>query len=301
MKLFANFLVVGGAGVFGYFAEPSLRLELTGLSPTPPAPQPQPGNQEEVYLSRVDPRAYAPEQLPKEVTLKKDAVLTDSSSELKMNVVAGNKLKLLRLGEGNLIVGTGSPNIEGEVEIQDTDVREQLIGVAPTAPSAVAAQAPAMDGQPAAGQPAAPQDGMAKNDPSMGVTGGTPDNGETASNDAMKDAPPSEGSNPALAPEKPADAPAEPAAEFTSMTADDVVQAMQDSLKGTEIKEIKFDQVSEWAGGEPEEVDGKKFNTGTISYKAQTILGLKSRKAKAYIVGGKVVRWVNPTSGTDIQ
>ncbi|WAC21733.1 hypothetical protein OVA24_10085 [Luteolibacter sp. SL250] len=297
MKLFANFLVVGGAGVFGYFAEPSLRLELTGLSPTAPPPPQQPGNQEEVYLSRVDPRVYAPEQLPKEVTLKKEAELTDSSSGLKIPVPTGTKLKLLRLGQGTLIVGTGSPNIEGEVEIQNTDVREQLIGVAPTAPSPVAAQAQTMDGQPADGQSTAPQDGMAKNESSGNMAGGTPDNTETASNDAKNDAP-TDGTNPAL---KPGDAPAEPTGEFVSMSADEIVQTMQDSLKGATIKDIKFDQVSEWAGGEPEEVDGKKFNTGTISYKAQTILGLKSRKAKAYIVGGKVVRWINPTSGTEIQ
>jgi hypothetical protein len=297
MKLFANFLVVGGAGVFGYFAEPSLRLELTGLSPTaPPTPQ-QPGNQEEVYLSRVDPRVYAPEQLPKEVTLKKEAELTDSSSGLKIPVPIGTKLKLLRLGQGTLIVGTGSPNIEGEVEIHNTDVREQLIGVAPVAPSPVAAQGGAMEGQPAEGQPAASQDGMAKNDPSMGMTGGTPDSGEAAQNGAMNDAP-TDGANPAL---KPGDAPSEPAGEFASMSADEIVQTMQDSLKGATFKDVKFDQVGEWAGGEPEEVEGKKFNTGTISYKAQTILGVKSRKAKAYILGGKVVRWVNPTSGTEIQ
>jgi hypothetical protein len=284
MKFFANLLVVGGAGVFGYFAEPSLRLELTGLSPgAPPQPQ-QSGSQDEAILSKVDPSVYAPEQLPKEVTLKKEAELTDSSSGLKLPVPAGTKLKLLRLGKGTLVLGTGSPNIEGEVEIQNTDVREQLLSVVPAPPSTVAA-----GGQPAEGEPA-PQDGMAKND-SMG--GATPDDGGGDMADA-----PADGSNPAL---KPGDAPAEPVAEFTSMSADEIVQTMQESLKSTTLKDLKFEQVSEWAGGEPEEVEGKKFNTGTISYKAQTILGLKSRKAKAYIVGGKVFRWVNPTSGTEIQ
>jgi len=300
MKLFANFLVVGGAGVFGYFAEPSLRLELTGLSPTaPPAPQ-QPGNQEEVYLSKVDITRYAPEQLPKELTLKKDAQVTDASSGLKMTVPAGSKIKLIRLGQGTLIVGTGAPNIEGEVEVHHTDVREQLMAVAPAPPSAqpqqegqMAQQGQTMGGQPAEGEPATPGDAMAKNDPGS-TMGGQPAEGEGA----MKEAPPTDGSNPALAPTA---EPAAPVGEFSAMSPDDIVKMMQDSLKGTEVKEIKFDQVSEWAGGEPEEVEGKKFNTGTISYKAQTILGLKARQAKAYIAGGKVVRWVNPKSGTDIQ
>src|SRR6218665_1814543 len=102
-----------------------------------------------------------------------------------MSVPKGSKLKLLRLGEGNLILGTGSPNIEGEVEIQNTDVREQLIGVAPVAPAPVAAQGQTRDGQPAEGQPAAPQDGMAKTEPATAMNGATPDNGETAANGAM--------------------------------------------------------------------------------------------------------------------
>lgn len=286
MKLFANLLVVGGAGVFGYFAEPSLRLELTGLSPTAPVPQPQPGNQDEAYLSKVDITRYAPEQLPKEVTLKKDAQVTDTSSGLKLTVPAGNKIKLLRLGAGTLVVGTGAPNIEGEVEIHDTDVREQLISVAPAPPSATAAT----DGQPKEGQPGEMAQG--------GAMAGSEPAADPAENGSMKEAPATDGSNPALSPEKPAEA---PAGEFASMSADDIVKTMQDSLKASEIKEIKFEQVSEWAGGEPEEVEGKKFNTGTISYKAQTILGLKARQGKAYIVGGKVVRWVNPKSGTEIQ
>lgn len=278
MKFFANLLVVSGAGVFGYFAEPSLRLELTGLSPTARPPQPEPGNQEEAHLSQVDVTRYAPEQLPKEVTLKKEAQVTDSSSGLKLTVPAGNKVKLIRLGTGTLIVGTGAPNIEGEVEVHDTDVREQLISVVPAPPSAEAG------------------DAMAKNDPAMG--GAAPENGDET---AMNDGSPGDGSNPALTPDQPTDGADAAAGEFSAMEADDIVKTMQDSLKAAEVKDIKFDQVSEWAGGEPEEMEGKKYNTGTVSYKAQTILGLKPRQAKAYIAGGKVVRWVNPRSGTDIN
>ena len=289
MKFFANLLVVCGAGAFGYFAEPSLRLELTGISPTPPVPQPQPANQEELLLSKVNLMGYAPEQLPKEVTLKKDAQVTDASSGLKMTIPAQSRVKMLRLDTGMVIVGTGAPNIEGAVEVQDTDIREQLI----TNPPAAVATAP---------EKPPGTDAMAKNEPAEGAAAPQMDQAapaETAGADPNMKAP-TEGSNPALAPAAPAE-PAAPAAEFAPLSADDIVKTMQDSLKSSEIKELKFDQVTEWAGAEPEEVDGKKFNIGLVTYKAQTILGLKSRQAKAYIQGGKVIRWVNPKSGTDIQ
>ncbi len=292
MKFFANLLVVCGAGVFGYFAEPSLRLELTGLSPTAPPAAPQPGNRQEEQLAKVNLMGYAPQQLPKELTLKKDVEVMDASSGLKLTIPAGKKVQFLRLETGMVIVGTG--NIQAAVEVQDTDIREQLLASppAPVDPAAIAAapQPPAMDA-------------MAKNDPAEETPAPAPEGEKpagTADGDPSMKAP-TEGENPALAPEK---APTEPAGaptEFAAMSADDIVKAMQDSLKAAEIKQFKFDQVTEWTGGEAEEVEGKKFNTGVLTYKEQTILGLKARQAKAYIAGGKVVRWVNPKSGTEIQ
>lgn len=299
MKFLVNLLVVGGAGAIGYLAEPSLRLELTGLSPTAPAPKPQPGNSEEQLLSRIDVRAYPVDQLPKEVTLKKDVTVTDSSSGLKMTVSAGNKVKLLRLGEGTLIVGTGTPNVEGEAELQDTDVREQLVGVIPTAP------APVQQTQPMQGDAPADNGAMAGNPQGGGAMTGNepaPDMTEKPADDAggtMGGGTPKDGPNPALAPEKPADTAAP--GEFAAMSPEDIVKTMQDSVKASEVSKIKFDQVTEWAGAEPEELEGKKYNTGLIGYKTKTILGIKSYQGKAYILGGKVVRWVNPKTGTDIQ
>jgi len=48
-------------------------------------------------------------------------------------------------------------------------------------------------------------------------------------------------------------------------------------------------------------VDGTKFQTGLAAYKAETIFGVKNIQAKALIQGGKVISWIWPTSGLEIQ
>jgi len=291
MKWFVNLLVLGGAGVLGYYAEPSLRLELTGLSPTPPpAPAPQPDYNEQ-RLAQVELREYVVEQLPKEIVLKKDAQVTDSSSGLKMTIPANSRVKLLRLGMGTLVIGTGAPNIEGEIEVQDTDIREQVLANPP-----------------------------AKID--QGTVAAAPGATRPAQMDAMAQADPQETAEPAEGTEKPAtetaaadpNMKAEPAGDkpeeaadpadstaFAAIVPDEIVKIMQDSIKAEQIKEVKFDQVTEWAGSEPETLDGKQYNVGVVAYKGQTFLGVKTSRAKAYINGGKVVRWIGAKSGMDLK
>lgn len=291
MKLFTNLLIVGGAGAIGYLAEPSFRLGLTGISPHTPAavtekPVMTDGAADEAGSSSfetsttIDLSRYTSDQLPKLVTIKKDVQVTDSSSDLKMTVPAGTKLKLVRLGEGTLIVGTGAPDIEGEIPIQDTDIQEQLDVLFPSSPSTTGNSAvdPSQT---------TPQDPLASSESSEEMNASPTESGTTTTPNEVPTTP---------------ESPTTPTVvEFSPMAADDIVKVMQDSLKETQMKEISFDQVTEWTGSEPEEIDGKKVNVGTISYKTQTILGLKARQAKAYISEGKVIRWVNPKSGTEIQ
>lgn len=298
MKWFVNLLVIGGAGVFGYYAEPSLRLELTGLSPTAPPPvAPQSGNSNEQLLARVELREYVAEQLPKEIVLKKDAQVTDSSSGLKMTIPSGSRVKFLRLGMGTLVIGTGAPNIEGEVEVHDTDMREQVL-LNPPAKIADGTVAAA----PAAAKPAPQMDAMAKNEPEEGTTAAPAEGTEKPAEPAETAA-----ADPNMKADPAGDKPAEPAADpaastaFTAASADDIVKVMQESIQAGQIKEIKFDQVTEWAGSEPETLDGKQYNVGVVAYKGQTFLGVKTSRAKAYINGGKVVRWIGAKSGMDLK
>lgn len=76
---------------------------------------------------------------------------------------------------------------------------------------------------------------------------------------------------------------------------------MQESIRGGQIKEFRFDQVLGWKAGADETVDGEVFQTGTVSYKAETIFGVKTIQAKALIRDGKVQRWIWPKSGMEIR
>jgi hypothetical protein len=80
-----------------------------------------------------------------------------------------------------------------------------------------------------------------------------------------------------------------------------VVVIMQESIRDGQIKEFKFEQVLGWKAGEDETVDGEPFQTGLVSYKAETIFGVKTIQAKALIQNGKVARWIWPKSGMEIK
>ena len=76
---------------------------------------------------------------------------------------------------------------------------------------------------------------------------------------------------------------------------------MQESIRSGQIKEFTFDQVLEWTPDDAETVDGESFECGLISYKAETIFGVKTIQAKALIKDGKVQRWIWPKSGMEIN
>lgn len=285
MKFIVNLLVIAAAGFLGYALEPNLRLELTGISHLPPQPKPQPGNQEEQILSKIDVRAYDFDQLPQQVTLKKSAEVTDSASGTKMTIPSGTKVKLVRLGTGTLVISPGIPTVEGEVDVQDTDIREQL---STNPPPAVVAKKPEEK----------PADAMAGNEPADAMTGEKPP-GETPANEPGMDGP-APGSNPALKPVEGEPAPAAPA-EFAPLAQDEIVKIMQDSIRGGQVTSFKIEDVSEWTAGEPEELNGVKFNVGMVTYTGTTFMGKSQLRGKAYISGGKVHNWINPKSGTDLK
>jgi hypothetical protein len=287
MKALVNLLVVAVAGFLGYAFEPNLRLELTGISHLPPQEKPKPSNPEEQYLAKVDISQYAPGQYPKEVTLKKPAQVAAEGSESKMTLEAGTKVNLVKLDTGLLVISPiGIPNVTGTVEIHETDIREQLIGVIPAPATAVAkAGSDTMGGNDPAAEPA---DAMAKNEP-----------GDDAKDPSMKE--PTGGANAALAPEKgDADGSAAPA-EYTALSQDEIVKIMQESIRSGQVTSFKLEDVSEWTAGEPEEVNGVKCNVGMVTYTGTTFMGKSQLRGKAFISGGKVLNWINPKSGTDLK
>ena len=80
-----------------------------------------------------------------------------------------------------------------------------------------------------------------------------------------------------------------------------VVKVMQTSIRNGQIKEFTYAQVLEWKAEPDETVDGEVFQAGTVTYKAETIFGVKTIQAKALIKAGKVQRWFWPKSRIEIK
>jgi hypothetical protein len=282
MKQFLVLLSMAGAGVFGYLAEPSLRLQLTGIAPG--AKGGHVVRELPDGSSMINLASLTPEQLPLLVLLKSDVKVIDPSSGVTMLIQAGNRVKLVSI-EGNLAaISPGEGPARGTVSVFDTDLMEQLIA---NPPGQVAPPTPAI--------PAATPTGGESEEPKAAPT--PPPVPEPAPTPTP--APPVE-----PMPEPAPTAPAEPAAapEPGAPAGDsDVVKVMQASIQGKQVSEFTFDQVLEWSAGPGEVVDGETFQTGIASYKAETIFGMKTIQAKALIKGGKVQRWIWPKSGMDIK
>jgi hypothetical protein len=179
-------------------------------------------------------------------------------------------LKLLRIEGGNAVVSPAELDFVGRIPVDQTDLLAQITAAhsAQVAPSesvpAPESQAPIVEEKAEPEQPVAPV---------------------------------VEPSN------RPADEPVpavEPAAAADGGNSD-VVQVMKDCVTAGQIKEFTLQQVLDWKSEGDELVDGEKFQIGVVSYKAETIFGIKTLQAKALVRGGKVQRWVRPKSGVEIK
>ena len=70
-----------------------------------------------------------------------------------------------------------------------------------------------------------------------------------------------------------------------------IVSCMQASVAEGKVSEFKADQVTEWVAGEDMEFDGANYQTGMVTFEAETILGKQQQKAIALIENGEVVKW----------
>ncbi|MCX6868344.1 MAG: hypothetical protein NTV46_19485 [Verrucomicrobia bacterium] len=224
---------------------------------------------EATHLPAVDPASLTPDQLPAKVTLKADVKVTDAASEVTMTIPSGNRVKLVRIETTHAVVSPGDGPYTGSLPIFQTDLMEQLAASPPvvvTPPPVPATLTPKPS--PAPEPTPAPA--------------GTPDNTVVTP------------------PTAPTPAPVVETAPVTAGS-DDVVKVMQASLKAGQIKEFTFDQVQEWKAEANETAGGEVFQTGSISYNAETIFGAKTIQAKAYVKGGKVERWVWTKTGMEIK
>ncbi len=285
---------MGVAGFLGYTLEPNLRFQLTGIEPGK-AEMAQNGKvilQMGEGSERIDLENLTPEQLPAKILINTDVEVADEGSGITMNIKAGNRVKLVRVEGANAVVSPGEGSYIGKIPVMDTDLLKQLAENPPTAKTTPAA----IPEEKATPEPATPPAGESAEPPAMPEPPPVPEPAPTATPDPE----PTPAAEPAPIPEP---APMTPAGDQPVAAAGggEVVKIMQDSLKTGQVKEFKFDQVTEWKAGEAETVDGETFQTGTALYKAVTFLGEKTIEAKAFIKGGKVTRWIWPRSGMEIK
>jgi len=282
MKLFLIFLGLAVAGLLGYKMEPALCHKVTGMAATHPTGRA--AHPLESARTTLHPATLTPEQLPAKVMLKADVQVTDAASEVTLIIPTGNRVKLDRIEGANAVVSPGTGSYSGRLPIAQTDLMEQL--AAAQQPAAMPTPTPEAQPPAVARVPAtAPESPTVATQPAPAMT-------EPAMTEPPEPAPP-----PA---EQAAPVPtAAPAAAATDPTA--VIQIMQESIRTRQINEFALTQVLAWQGESDETVNGEVFQAGSLTYKAETIFGVKTIQAKALIKDGKVQRWIWPKSGLEIK
>ncbi len=96
--------------------------------------------------------------------------------------------------------------------------------------------------------------------------------------------------------------PVTPATPETPTQTADVVLVMKASIASGQVSKFSAAQVLDWqAGASTETIDGETYQIGNVTYQAETPFGTKNLPAKALIKDGKVVRWISPKSGMQIE
>jgi hypothetical protein len=275
MKFLFAIIGILGAGVLGYVLEPDMRFSLTGMEPVAPAPPtivaPTIVPATPAAVPRYDYASLQPNQLPEKIVLTAQAFASAPGETDAVSLPAGTKVKPLRI-EGSDVHFSVLGAAHGKIAVDQTNLVETLIANPPPAPVAA---------------PVEPTPVV--------VAEVTPP--PTPVEVPMPEVVPPPVTTPDPTPEP---APA-PVTSASSMSPDDIVKVMQESIRSGQIKEFTFDQVIGWKATEEEAVDGQTYQTGLAAYKAETIFGVKNIQAKALIQNGKVTRWIWPTSGLEIE
>lgn len=290
MKLFFNLFGMVLAGVLGYVTEPQLRFQLTGIQPSAT----EIAAHGKVILKMpdgsgdIDLEKLTADQLPQRILVKSAVKVLDTATGMAMTIDAGNRVKLVKIDGANAVVSPGDGPYLGKIPLAETDIFEQLgIKATPTTPPPTVPETPPDATNPPVEPPPVVEPTIPPVIPEPPPTPEPKPEEPVAVPEPKPEPPPAEPSRPEIEPI--------PAA------GGDVVKVMHDSIKGGQIKEFTFEQVLEWKATDDETVDGESYKTGTATYKAETIFGMKQLQAKALIKGGKVQRWIRPKSGLEIK
>lgn len=228
----------------------------------------------------VDYHEVDPKDFPEKVTIAQEVILTDKNGLSPLKLAPGSPVKPLSLIE--MVLEVTSPmatHLTGEIPVVETNFAKAVANKRMSRRMAMLAlENGDANPAPTPEQPAAPAKEVA----------------------AVTPAPTPKMAEPAPAPEsEPAPEP-EPEAP-TSLTAEQIVAAMKESLESGSIKELDASKVMNWEAGEDESFDGEDFQVGIATYKEMTILGEKTLQAKALFQEGELDKWIHAKTGMEIR
>ncbi len=230
---------------------------------------------------------------PEKVILSQSVVLTDSEGLNPLKLEPGSPVKPLSLAEQMLTVTSPlAPQLTGEVPVKETTFATGVANKRMDKRMAMLGKGK-KKGKNKGKKQAAPVSPTATTEEIMPPKEMTDEEMASNENEAM---PP----KPEMTEENTGKAPAGEAASG-SLTAEQLVASMKESLAAGTIKELDAAKVNNWEAAPNETFDGQEFQVGIATYKEMTILGEKELKAKALFKDGKLDKWIHSKTGMQIR
>ena len=80
-----------------------------------------------------------------------------------------------------------------------------------------------------------------------------------------------------------------------------ILRIMHESLSKNEIRELTVKEVTAWKASPQKIEKGIKYETGVVTYNAQTIFGIRAVSLQAWLKDGKVKKWTYLKSGLPVK
>jgi hypothetical protein len=97
-------------------------------------------------------------------------------------------------------------------------------------------------------------------------------------------------------------APDEPKVEpVVTLSEEEVINILKASVQARDVNEFEINDVISWKQADDELIGSDTFQVGMVTYKADTIFDEQQLEAKAIIKDGKVVKWLWPTTNTQMR
>ena len=208
---------------------------------------------------QLDLSKITPEDFPAKVELKVPYTISDANSGVTMQLKKGTKVKPVRVEGTDLIIQPVGLPIESKIAIDKTNFKALAL------PRMIERL----------------QNAVANNDPvpTPPITPVPPVTPPT----------PGPAVDPPTPPTPPAPAPTPTVAKLDEAA---IVALLKADVQAGKVTEFKANQVTAWKAGEEMDFDGDTYQTGHVTFKAETILGVQEHEAIALIEDGKVHKWM---------